>query len=66
MSGNETLKNMLSHVFERIVLKRRTDGIDNSSRGAMALKRSPSCAAIFKPASKTSWPTSSNDRRLVS
>lgn len=23
MSGNETLKNMLSHVFERIVLERR-------------------------------------------
>jgi len=36
MSGNETLKNMLSHVFERIVLKRRTDGIYDSARGMTA------------------------------
>jgi DNA-binding GntR family transcriptional regulator len=36
MSGNETLKNMLSHVFERIVLKRRTDGIYDSARGTTA------------------------------
>ena len=36
MSGNETLNNMLSHVFERIVLKRRTDGIYDSSRGMSA------------------------------
>ncbi len=36
MSGNETLRNMLSHVFERIVLKRRTDGIYDSARGTMA------------------------------
>jgi DNA-binding GntR family transcriptional regulator len=36
MSGNETLKNMLSHVFERIVLKRRTDGIYDSTRGTTA------------------------------
>ena len=36
MSGNETLRNMLSHVFERIVLKRRTDGIYDSARGMSA------------------------------
>ena len=36
MSGNETLHNMLSHVFERIVLKRRTDGIYNAARGTLA------------------------------
>lgn len=36
MSGNETLQNMLRHVFERIVLKRRTDGIYDSTRGTTA------------------------------
>jgi DNA-binding GntR family transcriptional regulator len=36
MSGNETLHNMLSHVFERIVLKRRTDGIYDAARGTLA------------------------------
>lgn len=36
MSGNETLQNMLSHIFERIVLKRRTDGIYDSARGLAA------------------------------
>lgn len=36
MSGNETLQNMLRHVFERIVLKRRTDGIYDSARGTTA------------------------------
>lgn len=36
LSGNETLQNMLHHVFERIVLKRRTDSIYDSSRGTSA------------------------------
>jgi len=36
LSGNETLQNMLSHVFERIVLKRRTDSIYDSVRGTTA------------------------------
>jgi DNA-binding GntR family transcriptional regulator len=36
MSGNETLLSMLSHVFERIVLKRRTDGIYDAARGTTA------------------------------
>jgi DNA-binding GntR family transcriptional regulator len=36
MSGNETLLNLLSHVFERIVLKRRTDGIYDAARGSAA------------------------------
>ena len=36
MSGNESLKNTLSHVFERIVLKRRTDGIYDFARGTAA------------------------------
>ena len=36
LTGNETLKNMLSHVFERIVLKRRTDGLYDPSRGTTA------------------------------
>ncbi len=36
MCGNETLLNLLSHVFERIVLKRRTDGIYDSARGTAA------------------------------
>ncbi len=36
ITGNETLTNMLSHVFERIILKRRTDGIYDPSRGRTA------------------------------
>jgi len=36
IAGNETLKNTLSHVFERIVLKRRTDGIYDPARGLAA------------------------------
>ena len=36
IAGNETLKNMLSHLFERIILKRRTDGIYDRSRGTSA------------------------------
>ncbi len=36
IAGNETLKNALSHVFERIVLKRRTDGIYDPARGLTA------------------------------
>jgi len=36
LAGNETLKNTLSHVFERIVLKRRTDGLYDSARGIAA------------------------------
>ncbi|HWH80112.1 MAG TPA: GntR family transcriptional regulator [Candidatus Binatus sp.] len=36
LSGNETLQNMLGHIFERIVLKRRTDSIYDSNRGTTA------------------------------
>lgn len=36
LSGNETLKNSLCHVFERIVLKRRTDGLYDTARGISA------------------------------
>ncbi len=36
LSGNETLKNMLRHVFERIILKRRTDGLYDAARGVAA------------------------------
>jgi DNA-binding GntR family transcriptional regulator len=36
IAGNETLRNMLSHVFERIVLKRRTDSIYDPARGTLA------------------------------
>jgi GntR family transcriptional regulator, rspAB operon transcriptional repressor len=36
LTGNETLKNTLSHVFERIVLKRRTDGLYDPARGMSA------------------------------
>jgi DNA-binding GntR family transcriptional regulator len=36
LSGNETLENMLRHVFERIVLKRRTDGLYDAARGVAA------------------------------
>ncbi|HKY09520.1 MAG TPA: GntR family transcriptional regulator [Candidatus Binatia bacterium] len=36
LTGNETLKNTLSHVFERIVLKRRTDGLYDPARGMTA------------------------------
>src|SRR5438552_1339080 len=36
LAGNATLKNTLSHVFERIVLKRRTDGLYDSARGTAA------------------------------
>ena len=36
LAGNETLNNTLSHVFERIVLKRRTDGLYDPARGLAA------------------------------
>jgi len=36
LAGNETLKNSLRHVFERIVLKRRTDGLYDPARGVAA------------------------------
>src|SRR5262249_25695541 len=36
LAGNETLKNSLGHVFERIVLKRRTDGLYDPARGRAA------------------------------
>jgi DNA-binding GntR family transcriptional regulator len=36
IAGNETLQNTLGHVFERIVLKRRTDGIYDPARGLTA------------------------------
>jgi DNA-binding GntR family transcriptional regulator len=36
LTGNETLQNTLSHVFERIVLKRRTDGLYDPARGLAA------------------------------
>jgi DNA-binding GntR family transcriptional regulator len=36
LTGNETLRNTLSHVFERIVLKRRTDGLYDPARGIAA------------------------------
>jgi len=36
IAGNETLKNLLNHLFERIVLKRRTDGLYDPSRGTAA------------------------------
>ena len=36
LSGNATLGNMLRHVFERIVLKRRTDGLYDAARGVAA------------------------------
>jgi len=36
IAGNETLQSSLSHVFERIVLKRRTDGIYDPARGLTA------------------------------
>lgn len=36
LTGNETLRNTLSHVFERIVLKRRTDGLYDPARGIHA------------------------------
>jgi DNA-binding GntR family transcriptional regulator len=48
MSGNETLKNMLSHVFERIVLKRRTDGIYDSARGMTAHREHLSLLAAME------------------
>jgi len=36
LTCNETLKNFLRHVFERIVLKRRTDGPYDQARGVAA------------------------------
>jgi DNA-binding GntR family transcriptional regulator len=36
LTGNDTLCNALEHVFERIVLKRRTDGIYDPTRGLTA------------------------------
>lgn len=36
LTGNHTLVNTLSHVFERIVLKRRTDGLYDPARGIAA------------------------------
>jgi len=36
LSGNETLAKTLAQVFERIILKRRTDGLYDPARGATA------------------------------
>src|ERR1043166_7834864 len=36
LSGNETLEKALAQVFERIILKRRTDGLYDPSRGLLA------------------------------
>jgi len=36
ISGNETLVKMLTQVFERIILKRRTDGLYDRTRGKLA------------------------------
>src|SRR5262245_15145618 len=36
LAGNETMTKTLSHVFERIVLKRRTDGLYDPARGLAA------------------------------
>lgn len=36
LAGNETLAQMLERVFERIVLKRRTDGLYDPARGLIA------------------------------
>jgi DNA-binding GntR family transcriptional regulator len=36
LAGNETLGKSLGHVFERIVLKRRTDGLYDAARGVNA------------------------------
>jgi GntR family transcriptional regulator, rspAB operon transcriptional repressor len=36
LSGNETLIRTLSQVFERIILKRRTDGLNDPARGLTA------------------------------
>jgi DNA-binding GntR family transcriptional regulator len=36
LAGNETLKNTLRYLFERIVLKRRTDGLYDPARGVGA------------------------------
>lgn len=36
LARNEILKNTLSHVFERIILKRRTDGLYDPARGLTA------------------------------
>jgi DNA-binding GntR family transcriptional regulator len=36
LSGNETLVKTLTQLFERIILKRRTDGIYHPSRGTAA------------------------------
>jgi DNA-binding GntR family transcriptional regulator len=36
LAGNETLRKTLGHVFERIVLKRRTDGLYDAARGVNA------------------------------
>jgi DNA-binding GntR family transcriptional regulator len=36
LSGNETLARTLAQVFERIILKRRTDGLYDSARGITA------------------------------
>src|ERR671925_1149502 len=36
LAGNETLTGMLAHVLERIVIKRRTDGLYDAARGTAA------------------------------
>ena len=36
LSGNETLTKTLAQVFERIILKRRTDGLYDPARGITA------------------------------
>jgi DNA-binding GntR family transcriptional regulator len=64
LAGNQTLKNMLRHVFERIVLKRRTDGLYDPARGVTP-KRLPSCVITSRRDRRTLWPISNSDRRFA-
>ena len=82
LSGNETLAKTLAQVFERIILKRRTDGLYDPARGITAhqehlkllqamKKRNTQGAVkiverIFGQAKKTFSPILSRDRRFAS
>jgi len=57
LSGNETLQNMLRHIFERIVLKRRTDSIYDP---AAAPPRIKSICAYWRP-----WSSATTTRAVA-
>jgi DNA-binding GntR family transcriptional regulator len=55
IAGNETLKNTLSHVFERIVLKRRTDGIYDPAGDLPPIRTCRTAGAMARHDGRRPW-----------